>query len=167
MNESHASLRDDFEVSHPEVDALVEAFCAAGAVGARVTGAGFGGCVVALCERTQSKRIRDAVEQSFYANRSPQIPEYLLEAEPSAGAQVRPVIVFVWNFAPLHDHLRTPDPPNAQISPSPFRFRAASYSAFMTATYAWKPGRPIDAALQMTKGSLNSRAPANVSVAEP
>ena len=47
MNESHASLRDDFEVSHPEVDALAEAFRAAGALGARVTGAGFGGCVVA------------------------------------------------------------------------------------------------------------------------
>jgi galactokinase len=45
---SHASLRDDFEVSTPELDALVEAFVAAGAVGARLTGAGFGGSVIAL-----------------------------------------------------------------------------------------------------------------------
>ena len=46
--ESHASLRDDFEVSTPELDALVDAFVAAGALGARLTGAGFGGSVIAL-----------------------------------------------------------------------------------------------------------------------
>ncbi len=44
----HDSLRDDFEVSLPELDALVEAAVAAGAYGARLTGAGFGGCVLAL-----------------------------------------------------------------------------------------------------------------------
>src|SRR3954468_10912440 len=48
MSASHASLRDDFEVSTPELDALVDALGRAGAVGARLTGAGFGGCVVAL-----------------------------------------------------------------------------------------------------------------------
>ncbi len=49
MVESHASLRDDFEVSTPVVDALVEQLIAIDGVhGARVTGAGFGGCVVAL-----------------------------------------------------------------------------------------------------------------------
>ena len=47
---SHASLRDDFAVSTPELDALVDAFVAAGALGARLTGAGFGGCVVALAD---------------------------------------------------------------------------------------------------------------------
>ncbi|MFN8035666.1 MAG: galactokinase [Acidimicrobiia bacterium] len=46
--ESHASLRDDYEVSIPELDALVDALVGAGAYGARLTGAGFGGCVVAL-----------------------------------------------------------------------------------------------------------------------
>lgn len=51
MVESHRSLRDDFEVSTPEVDALVEHLCALpGVHGARVTGAGFGGCVVAVCD---------------------------------------------------------------------------------------------------------------------
>jgi galactokinase len=44
----HASLRDDFGVSLPELDVLVDAFVAHGAVGARLTGAGFGGCVVGL-----------------------------------------------------------------------------------------------------------------------
>ena len=49
MVESHASLRDDFEVSTPALDALVERLTATpGVLGARLTGAGFGGCVVAL-----------------------------------------------------------------------------------------------------------------------
>ena len=50
MIESHVSLRDDYEVSIPEVDAAVEQLCATpGVHGARMTGGGFGGCVVALC----------------------------------------------------------------------------------------------------------------------
>lgn len=49
---SHASLRDDFEVSTPVLDQLVEQLIALdGVIGARLTGAGFGGCVVALVER--------------------------------------------------------------------------------------------------------------------
>jgi galactokinase len=49
MTESHASLRADFEVSTPRLDALVDALCESpGVFGARLTGAGFGGCVVAL-----------------------------------------------------------------------------------------------------------------------
>jgi galactokinase len=51
---SHASLRDDFRVSTPELDALVEALIDAGALGARLTGAGFGGCVVALLAEAQA-----------------------------------------------------------------------------------------------------------------
>ena len=48
---SHASLRDDFEVSTPALDELVGAVRGVpGVYGARVTGAGFGGCVVALCK---------------------------------------------------------------------------------------------------------------------
>ncbi|MEQ9144005.1 MAG: galactokinase [Parvibaculaceae bacterium] len=48
MNESHASLQSDFDVSTPSLDRLVDAARSAGAFGARVTGAGFGGCIVAL-----------------------------------------------------------------------------------------------------------------------
>jgi galactokinase len=52
MYESHASLRDDFEVSTPELDWLIElASRAEGVIGARLTGAGFGGCTVNLVER--------------------------------------------------------------------------------------------------------------------
>jgi galactokinase len=50
MTESHASLRDDFAVSTTGLDALVEDLTSTpGILGARLTGAGFGGCVVALC----------------------------------------------------------------------------------------------------------------------
>jgi galactokinase len=55
--ESHASLRDDFEVSTPELDALVDVLVASGAAGARLTGAGFGGCVVALAQRNHADDI--------------------------------------------------------------------------------------------------------------
>jgi galactokinase len=65
---SHASLRDDFDVSTPELDLLVELLVEGGAVGARLTGAGFGGCVVALVQRNHAddlaaktaRRYRDA-----------------------------------------------------------------------------------------------------------
>lgn len=50
MTESHASMRDDYEVSTPTIDALVRHLISTrGVYGARLTGAGFGGCVVALC----------------------------------------------------------------------------------------------------------------------
>jgi galactokinase len=52
MNESHQSLRDDFDVSTPALDAMAQAARQApGCHGARLTGAGFGGCVVALVDR--------------------------------------------------------------------------------------------------------------------
>ena len=51
---SHASMRDDFEISCPELDAAVEAALAAGAIGARMTGGGFGGSAVASCPPTPS-----------------------------------------------------------------------------------------------------------------
>ena len=51
LSASHASLRDDFEVSTPELDALVDALEQSGALGARLTGAGFGGCALAISVR--------------------------------------------------------------------------------------------------------------------
>jgi galactokinase len=57
LDASHASLRDDFDVSTPELDALVSALRDAGAIGARLTGAGFGGCVIALADRADAAGI--------------------------------------------------------------------------------------------------------------
>ncbi|MFC4425057.1 galactokinase [Deinococcus navajonensis] len=62
MNASHASLRDDYEVSHPEVDRLVELLQAQPEVyGARLTGAGFGGAVVALAQSGRAQEVGDRV----------------------------------------------------------------------------------------------------------
>jgi galactokinase len=90
MQASHASLRDDFEASHPDVDRLVEAFLDAGAAGARITGAGFGGCAVAICRAGDQERVMSAVEANYYASRPQRagFGEYLMEAVPSAGASV-------------------------------------------------------------------------------
>ena len=70
MGESHASLRDDYEVSCPELDVLADvASGVAGVYGARMTGGGFGGCVVALCKpdavETLKKTTTEAYQQRF------------------------------------------------------------------------------------------------------
>jgi len=61
VNASHRGLRDDYEVSHPAVDALVDRALAAGASGARVVGAGFGGCVVSVCAADRAEALREAL----------------------------------------------------------------------------------------------------------
>ena len=62
LRESHASLRDDFEVSTPAVDALVErAWAAPGCVGARIMGAGFGGSILALLEAGSEEPFQEAL----------------------------------------------------------------------------------------------------------
>ena len=64
LKESHRSLRDDFEVSTPHVDALVEkAWAAKGCFGARIMGAGFGDSILALIERGSEAAVKAAVEQ--------------------------------------------------------------------------------------------------------
>ncbi|HEX8766953.1 MAG TPA: galactokinase, partial [Jatrophihabitans sp.] len=61
LNASHVSLRDDLEVSSPELDCVVDAARAAGAVGARMTGGGFGGSALALVEHTAVSAVTHAV----------------------------------------------------------------------------------------------------------
>jgi len=67
MGSSHISLRDDFRVSTPELDALVEALVREGAYGARLTGAGFGGCVVGL---VATEQVNDVVTRAAARYRS-------------------------------------------------------------------------------------------------
>ncbi|HZQ88872.1 MAG TPA: galactokinase [Gaiellaceae bacterium] len=64
---SHVSLRDDFEVSIPELDLLVELAYAGGAVAARMTGGGFGGSVVALAERDAAGPVASEVAATYVA----------------------------------------------------------------------------------------------------
>jgi galactokinase len=73
LDESHASLRDDFRVSTPELDVLVAELVRAGARGARLTGAGFGGCVVAVCDEADAGGIARAAA-ARYAERTGQEP---------------------------------------------------------------------------------------------
>lgn len=64
LKASHRSLRDDFEVSTPTIDALVERACAIdGCYGARIMGAGFGGSILALVERTKAESFGSAMER--------------------------------------------------------------------------------------------------------
>jgi galactokinase len=69
--ESHVSLRDRLRVSRPELDRLVEAAMRHGAAGARLTGAGFGGCVVVCCERARAAALRDALPGAMEAEPGP------------------------------------------------------------------------------------------------
>jgi len=85
LTASHASLRDDFEVSWPQADVAVEAAVAGGALGARMTGGGFGGSVIALAEAGQAEGVRDDVSAAFATRGWP--PPRFLDAQPSDGAR--------------------------------------------------------------------------------
>jgi galactokinase len=85
--ESHASLRDRLKVSCPELDCLVNAAMESGALGARLTGAGFGGCAVVFAARSDLPAVREGLMARFYsknggANAFPTI----IDAEPGPGA---------------------------------------------------------------------------------
>jgi galactokinase len=65
LSAGHASLRDDFEVSAPELDTAVEAACSAGALGARMVGGGFGGSAIALVDAGRAQAVETAVRAAF------------------------------------------------------------------------------------------------------
>jgi galactokinase len=86
MRESHQSLRDDFEVSCPELDLMVEiASAKPGVYGARMTGGGFGGCTINLVEASEAKAFRESVAVE-YDSKTGLRPEIHI-CEPSQGAQ--------------------------------------------------------------------------------
>ncbi|MFJ5861660.1 galactokinase [Pseudarthrobacter sp. NPDC092439] len=65
LDASHASMRDDFEISCPELDLAVETARAHGAIGARMTGGGFGGAAIALTPVEAEPEVRSAVVRAF------------------------------------------------------------------------------------------------------
>ena len=69
MTQSHVSCRDDYECSAPDLDVLVDLCMANGAFGARLTGAGWGGCAVALVPESNVETFMKAIEEAFYASR--------------------------------------------------------------------------------------------------
>ncbi|MFF1818375.1 galactokinase [Kribbella sp. NPDC058245] len=81
---SHASMRDDFEITVPELDVAVDTALAAGALGARMTGGGFGGCIIALTASDSADAVLAAIEKAF-AEKGFTAPT-AIAATPSAGA---------------------------------------------------------------------------------
>ncbi|PRX50008.1 galactokinase [Prauserella shujinwangii] len=85
LTASHASLRDDYAVTVPELDTAVEAALAAGAFGARMTGGGFGGCVIALVPAERTDPVLAAVRREFAAHGFAEPTGFV--ATPSPGAR--------------------------------------------------------------------------------
>lgn len=88
MNDSHESLKSDFEITVPETDALAQ-FCRETRprkVGARMTGGGFGGCIVALCEQHLAKQLAKSVSDKFEARFNRRVPAYI--CQPGGGMKV-------------------------------------------------------------------------------
>ena len=84
INASHASLRDDYAVSCPELDVAVDASVAAGAMGSRMVGGGFGGSAIALIKASDVQKTKDAVLAAFEAKGFKK-PRFFTSL-PSAGA---------------------------------------------------------------------------------
>ena len=86
LNQSHNSLRDDYTVSCPELDTAVEASLAAGALGARMVGGGFGGSAIALIQASKTSQTISAVEKAF-ADKKFKAPRFFTSL-PSQGAEL-------------------------------------------------------------------------------
>ena len=90
LTAGHASLRDDYEVSSLELDQLTRIAEAAGAAGARLTGAGMGGCILAADDEDSVTGVLEALKREFYRGRAyaPPLDQHLFVAEPTGGATV-------------------------------------------------------------------------------
>lgn len=85
LDASHVSMRDDFEISVPELDLAVDTARAAGAIGARMTGGGFGGAAIALVDRERIPSVAAAVEEAFAA--AGFAAPHIFTVQPSEGAR--------------------------------------------------------------------------------
>lgn len=84
LDASHASMRDDYEITVPTVDLAVATAKQHGALGARMTGGGFGGCIIALCHKGQGMGIGQRVAEAF-TEPGYTAPAWFI-AQPSQGA---------------------------------------------------------------------------------
>jgi galactokinase len=86
MQEAHASARDDYEISTPEIEALVAAANAApGCLGARLTGAGWGGCIVALVETSAVPAFVHGVTDAYRESVGYEAEAFVCRSAPGAG----------------------------------------------------------------------------------
>ncbi|GFT07862.1 n-acetylgalactosamine kinase [Trichonephila clavipes] len=93
MNESHQSCRDLYECSHPVLDELVQTALKAGAIGARLTGAGWGGCCISLILESYVELFMSILKKNFYEERSEEcsgidVNSAMFVTKPSGGAAV-------------------------------------------------------------------------------
>ncbi len=86
INQSHASLRDDYTVSCPELDTAVDAALAAGALGSRMVGGGFGGSAIALIQASKTTETIKAIEKGF-SSKGFKAPRFFTSL-PSQGAEL-------------------------------------------------------------------------------
>ena len=86
INQSHISLRDDYTVSCPELDTAVEAALAAGALGSRMVGGGFGGSAIALIQASKTTETIKSVEKAF-SSKGYKAPRFFTSL-PSQGAEL-------------------------------------------------------------------------------
>ena len=86
LNQSHASLRDDYTVSCSELDTAVEASLTAGALGSRMVGGGFGGSAIALIQASKTTETIKAIEKAFSSKRF-KAPRFFTSL-PSQGAEL-------------------------------------------------------------------------------
>ncbi|MFW0786924.1 galactokinase [Gordonia sp. CPCC 206044] len=86
MNESHTSMRDDFEITTDHIDLIVETASELGALGARMTGGGFGGSVVALCSADDARRI--TADLPAMIERAGHPTPTIRDVRPGAGAHL-------------------------------------------------------------------------------
>ncbi|KAG6977628.1 hypothetical protein JG688_00000105 [Phytophthora aleatoria] len=88
MSASHYSCKALYECSCPELDALVDAAMSAGALGARLTGAGWGGCIVALMRKSEVTNFMDSIRSSYYSQRGISSSDAMFESTPAPGADI-------------------------------------------------------------------------------
>src|SRR5206468_12660163 len=91
MLASHASLRDDYAVSTPELDLAVDLLVEHGAAGARLTGAGFGGCAVALVPRGQVRAVAEKTVARYRAETGLDADAFEVQAVDGGGRPAAPV----------------------------------------------------------------------------
>ncbi|MFI6075292.1 galactokinase [Actinoplanes sp. NPDC051343] len=84
LTASHASMRDDFEITVDQVDVAVQAALDAGAYGARMTGGGFGGCVLALIDADRAAEVTGAVDAAYAARGFTPATSWIAVAGPGA-----------------------------------------------------------------------------------
>ncbi|XP_014218869.1 N-acetylgalactosamine kinase [Copidosoma floridanum] len=92
MSSSHSSLQNLYECSHPRIDALVTAAIDSGALGARLTGAGWGGCIIAIVSNENVEEFVNRLKKEFYQNderaNSLNLSSYVFQTEPKQGAAI-------------------------------------------------------------------------------